>query len=237
MIVDIPQANEVPRIMAAVKQLHPGDFNFLVNTHAHGDHTAGNAMLSEQMPIIAHKNVRNWLQKERRINIGIQTIIKAQPADALPRLVFEDQLTLHLNQEEIRLIHYPHAHSDSDIIVWFLQANVAHLGDLFWPEIFPFVDVENGGAIDGLIAGIKQVLDLLPEDIQLIPGHGPMGNMKDLHNYLDMLEETTFYIRGQWKAGKTKEEIIAGFPEKWLHKSCDFISTAGWVDIATYQQN
>ena len=234
MIVDIPQASEVQRILKAVNQLHPGEFNFLVNTHAHGDHTAGNALLSDQMPIIAHKNVRHWLPLQRKISVGFQGLIEAQPPEALPRLVFEDHLTLHLNQEEIRLIHFPNGHSDSDIIVWFLKANVAHLGDLFWPEIFPFVDVENGGSIDGLIRNIKQLIELLPDDILLIPGHGPLGYMKDLQNYLEMLQETTQYVRKQHEAGKDKETMLSEFPQKWLHKSCEFINTSGWIDILQF---
>lgn len=234
MIVDIPQASEVPRILKAVERLCPGEFHFLVNTHAHGDHTAGNALISKQMPIIAHKNVRNWLLKDRIIKIGFQGVIKAQLPEALPRLVFEDHLVLHLNHEEIQLIHYPNAHSDSDIIVWFRKANVAHLGDLFWPEIFPFVDVENGGSFDGLINTVKQLLSMLPEDIQLIPGHGPVSDIHGMQNYLEMLEETSTFVRSEYKNGTSKPDIINNFPKKWLKRSSNFIDTAGWVDILLF---
>ena len=234
IIVDIPQENEVLRIMAAIKQLHPGEFNFLVNTHSHGDHTAGNAMLSGQMPIIAHKNVRNWLLKDRIIRVGFQGVLEAQPPEALPRLVFEDHLTLFLNQEEIQLIHYPNAHSDSDIIVWFKKANVTHLGDLFWTEMFPFIDVEHGGSFDGLVNTIKQLFTLFPDDIQLIPGHGPVSDIHGLQTYLEMLEETSRFVRTEYSNGKSKAEIIDKFPKKWLERSCNFIDTAGWVDIILF---
>jgi cyclase len=234
MIVDIPQASEVPRILKAIERLRSGEFHFLVNTHAHGDHTAGNALLSDQMPIIAHKNVRHWLPLQRKINVGFQGTIEAQPPEALPKLVFEDHLTLHLNQEEIRLTHFPKGHSDSDIIVWFLQANVAHLGDLFWPEIFPFIDVENGGSLDGMIENVKQLIELLPDTIQLIPGHGPICGMPELKNFLEMLEETSAYVRTEHKSGKRKSDIVSNFPEKWQHKSCEFIDTSGWVDIILF---
>ncbi|MBI9050212.1 MAG: MBL fold metallo-hydrolase [Anaerolineaceae bacterium] len=234
MIVDIPQVSEVARVQAALDQLKPGQFNFMVNTHAHGDHTAGNTLLGEQMPIIAHSNVRKRLQEEYHINVGIQASFPAQPASALPRLVFEDQLTLYLNNEEIRLIHFPAGHSDSDIIIWFTHANVAHLGDMFWPEMFPFVDVANGGSIEGLIQNVQQLLKLLPADIQIVPGHGPLSDISGLQTFLHMIQETTKTIRAQHKAGKNQLDITAAISANWQTLGTAFISASAWVEIVLF---
>ncbi|CAG0928665.1 hypothetical protein TFLX_01004 [Thermoflexales bacterium] len=232
--VDIPQAAEVARVQAGVESLAPGPLKFLVNTHAHGDHVAGNALLGEQMPIIAHTNVRKRLMADQSITVGIKTVIPAQPPVAWPRIVFDQALTLHLNGEEIRLIHFPQGHSDSDVIVWFSTANVVHVGDIFWPGMFPFVDVENGGSVEGLKQNVAKLIELLPATAQIIPGHGPVSDLTGLKAYHRMLGETTDWICKQRRANKSVENIRQAVPEEWLTWGHEFISTAAWVELVLY---
>jgi cyclase len=234
IIVDTPQLSAIPQIQAAVNHFASGTFCFLINTHGHSDHTAGNAILGEHMPIIAHRNVRKQLMTDRHITIGIQTVIPAQKPTAWPRLVFDQAMTLNLNDEEINLIHFPHGHSDGDGIVWFMKANVVHLGDILWPNVFPFVDVQNGGSVDGLICNVDKIINLLPPDVCLIPGHGAISDMQDLKAYHHMLVETTNWICSQKKANKTFEEIYSTLPEEWSSWGQGFISPSAWVEMVLY---
>jgi cyclase len=234
LLVDIPQAAEVARAQASLDRLAPGPLKFLVNTHAHGDHVAGNAILGEQMPIIAHANVRKRLMADQQITVGIEAVIPAQAPEAWPRLIFDHAMTLFLNEEEVRLIHFPHGHSDSDVIVWFREANVVHLGDILWPGIFPFVDVENEGSVNGLIRNVEKLIELLPASIQIIPGHGPISDMKALKEYHRMLVETTDWICKQGQTNRHFEDIHRAMPQEWRAWSQGFISTPAWIELVLY---
>lgn len=234
LLVDIPRPSEVARVQAALERLSPGPLGFLVNTHAHGDHVAGNAVLGKQMLVMAHANVRERMMTEQRITVGFDAVNPAYPPEAWPRLVFEQSLTLYLNDEEIRLIHFPQGHSDSDVIVWFCAANVVHLGDIFWSPMFPFVDVENGGSVAGLIRNVERLIDLLPSTVQLIPGHGVLSDMNGLKAYYHMLAGTTEWICAQRRAGHSAAEIAQSIPAEWQSWGRQFIPTSLWVDLVLY---
>ncbi len=234
LLVDVPRPSEVARIQATLAQMPSGPLQFLVNTHAHGDHVAGNASLGKQMLVIAQANVRQRMMAEQRITVGFSAINPAYPPEALPRLIFERSLTLYLNDEEIRLIHFPQGHSDGDVIVWFCKADVVHLGDIFWSPLFPFVDVENGGSVAGLIRNVERLLDLLPPTAKLIPGHGVLSDMDGLKAYYRMLVETTEWICSRRRAGLGVADIAQSFPEEWRSWSHPFIQPAVWVDLVLY---
>jgi cyclase len=191
LLVDVPQAPEVPRIIAVLERFNLGPARYLVNTHWHSDHVAGNAALGTKMPIVAHENVRRHIGVDRQFRTGIQAVAPAQPSVAWPRITFNGKLTLYLNGEEVQLHSLPGGHSDSDVLVWFTQANVVHVGDLFWPGVFPFVDVEHGGSVTKLLEYIELLLAWLPETATLIPGHGPVSTWPALVEYAQMLRATT----------------------------------------------
>ncbi len=235
LLVDVPQAADVPRIRAALEQFSLGPARYLVNTHWHDDHVAGNAALGTEMRIVAHENVRRHIGAERQFRTGIQTISPAQPPVAWPRITFNDKLTLYLNGEEIQLHYLPGGHSDSDVLVWFIGANVVHLGDLFWPGVFPFVDVDNGGSVTKLLEHVELLLAWLPETATLIPGHGPVSTRPALVEYGQMLQATTQWIGEQWKMGRNLAELQkAGLPEAWKQWGNSFISEAAWIELVVY---
>ncbi len=234
LLVDVPRPSEVARIQSTLARMSPGPLRFLVNTHVHGDHVAGNEALGKQMLVIAHANVRRRMMTDQRITVGFSATNPAYPPDAWPRLVFEQSLTLHLNDEEIRLIHFPQGHSDSDVIVWFCKADVVHLGDLFWSPLFPFVDVENGGSVAGLIRNVERLMDLLPSTARLIPGHGVLSDMNGLQAYHRMLVRTTEWICAQRQAGRSAADIAQSMPAEWLPWGHPFIPPALWVDLVLY---
>lgn len=194
-----PLAGNIRDALAALSQ---GELAFLINTHHHGDHTGGNAAFGIETPIIAHTNVR-WR-------------LAGSPPEALPVITFDDQLSIHFNGEQIRAIHFPSGHTDGDIVVHFTGSGVIHLGDHFFRGRFPYVDLSSGGDVEGLTRNIEQIIEMLPADIMIIPGHGALANLDDLRDYHRMLLETTRAVRQAIQSGKSLEEAQQeGLPQAW----------------------
>ena len=192
---------------------------FLINTHFHGDHTGGNAEFGEASTIIAHTNVRT------RLRTG------GSPDVALPVVTFDDALSIHFNGEEIRAFHIPNGHTDGDALIHFTGSNVLHMGDDFFSGRFPFVDIDSGGSVEGLSEGIAHVLDNVPDDIHIIPGHGPLSTVDDLRTYHRMITETVAMVRGKIESGMSSEQIRSeGVAEEWAEWGAGFISTERWLD-------
>src|SRR5262249_21363607 len=153
----------------------------------HGDHTGGNAEFATEATIIAHENVRKRLKDGGTV---AGNDVKPAPKAALPVVTFNDRATVHLNGEGIRAIHFPNGHTDGDSVIFFTQSKVVHMGDDFVTYGFPFVDVSSGGSVSGMIDGLEKVLSLVPADVKVIPGHGPLSTTSDVRKFVDMLKET-----------------------------------------------
>jgi len=184
LIVDDQFAPLADKIRAALKTLGEGKLKFILNTHWHGDHTGGNAQFGRDAPIIAHDNVRKRLSTEQRSEIFKNTT-PASPKDALPVITFDQSLSVHFNGEEIKVIHFPHGHTDGDSVIFFTTSNVVHMGDDFFSGRFPFVDLDSGGSVEGLTKNIAEIIPKLPAGVKLIPGHGPISTVDDLKSYYD----------------------------------------------------
>ena len=226
VIVDDQYAPLAPKIKAALASITDQPVRFVLNTHYHGDHTGGNEFFGEKAPVVAHENVRSRLVE------GVPSRnIDPAPEGALPVITFNDRLSIHLNGEEVRALHVPHAHTDGDSVIFFQGSNVVHLGDLFFNGLFPFIDIDSGGSVDGVIAGIAALLPKIADDAKIIPGHGPLASKQDLEKTLGMLRETSALVRAGLAAGKTaeqmKEEKILA---KWDSWSWGFISADRFVD-------
>lgn len=219
-IVDDQFAPLTPKIKEAIAKLSDGPIRFAINTHFHGDHTGGNENLGkENTVIVAHDNVR------QRLSAG--SFVKAfnmktdpAPKAALPVVTFNNEMSLHLNGEDTRVIHVSGAHTDGDSIIHFKGSNVIHMGDLFFNELFPFIDVPNGGSIDGMIRGADTAIGLSDDATKIIPGHGPVTDKAGLTAYRNMLKETRDIVADMKAKGMTLEEIQAAKPieaykEKW----------------------
>ena len=85
-------------------------------------------------------------------------------------------MSVHFNGEEIKVIHYPHGHTDGDSVIFFTGSNVVHMGDNFFAGRFPFVDLESGGSVEGLTKNIGEIIGKLPAGVKIIPGHGPISS-------------------------------------------------------------
>jgi cyclase len=147
-------------------------------------------------------------------------------------VTFPTSMDLHFNGDQISVIHYPTGHTDGDSIVWFKKANVVHLGDHFFVGSFPFVDLGSGGSVSGYIGNLEKMLAQLPKDIKVIPGHGPLSNIKELRVFKNMIKDTSRYIAGKMSAKMSLADIQKnGLPSKWESFGKGFIKEDTWIGI------
>ena len=204
LLVDDDYAELGQRLSEAVNELGGDQPKLVLNTHYHGDHVGSNPTFGGPGTIIAHDNVR------------IRLLDEDLPRAALPIVTFSDRLRIHFNDDEIDVIHLPNGHTDGDSIVWFRNAGVAHLGDHFFNGRFPYVDVDAGGRVDGLVENLETVLALLPADTRIIPGHGALSNMVELAEAVAMIRESKALVMARLAAGETIEQIAeSGLGEDW----------------------
>jgi cyclase len=229
LIVDDQFAPLADKIKAALQAINPGKLKFVLNTHYHGDHTGSNAVFGPQVPIIAQTNVRKRLETEQKV---MGEVVKPSPKDALPVLTFDNSMSVHFNGEEIKLMHFPHGHTDGDTVVFFTKSNVVHMGDDFFAGRFPFVDIDAGGNVVSLTQNVGEIIKKLPSDVKIIPGHGPLSSLDDLKQFHSMLVETTEIIRAQKATGKSLDEIKKqGLPDQWKTWGSGFIKPDVWIEL------
>jgi glyoxylase-like metal-dependent hydrolase (beta-lactamase superfamily II) len=229
LIVDDQFAPLADKIRAALKTIGDGKLKFVLNTHYHGDHTGGNAQFGPEAPIIAQTNVRKRLATEQTVR-GQK--VPASPKEALPVITFDESVSIHFNGEEIKAVHFPHGHTDGDAVIFFTGSNVVHMGDDFFAGRFPFVDIDNGGDIEQLTKNVSDIIAILPPDVKIIPGHGPLSNLDDLRLFRRMLFETTAIIRKEIAAKRTLDQIkSAGLPDEWKSWGTGFIKTPDWIEL------
>jgi glyoxylase-like metal-dependent hydrolase (beta-lactamase superfamily II) len=214
LIIDDQYAPLTEKIRAAVSAISKDPLRFVVNTHWHGDHTGGNENLGGAGAlIVAHENVRRRMSTEQ-VSEFFKRTTPASPKVALPVVTFTEDVSFHVNGDELHVFHVDPAHTDGDSIVHWKNANVFHMGDLFFSGGFPFIDLDSGGSVDGVIAAAERVAALANDASKIIPGHGPLSTKKDLVAYRDMLKEIRSRIQTQITAGKSLDEIVASGPTK-----------------------
>lgn len=213
VLIDDQYAPLTDRILAAVDSVSPGPVRFVVNTHWHLDHTGGNENLGTRgAVIVAHDNVRERMSTEQFM-ARFNATLPASPKAALPVVTFSEGVTLHLNGDTMRIVHVANAHTDGDAIVHWREANVIHMGDLYFKDFsFPFIDEGSGGTFQGLVAAVERALSLTNEQTVVIPGHGPLATRADLAGWRDMLVHARDHVAAAIAAGRSLEQIQAERP-------------------------
>jgi len=229
---DYAEISDITR--AAIASISPEPVKFVVNTHWHFDHAGGNQMLGEQgAVIVAHDNVRKRLLSGGEIKAFGAKIPPAKKA-ALPVLTFADSMTFHWNGASIDVVH-PGAsgHTDGDAVIYFVEDNVVHMGDLYFSGLYPFIDSSSGGSLAGVIDSVDKVLSRIDGDTRIIPGHGPLSNKSELQTYRAMLSRMQEKLTMFKQQGKTLEEVVAAKPSAEFDAQWGngFLNADTWVAI------
>ena len=213
-VIDSQYADMAPGILSAINEIAGEIPRYLVNTHWHGDHTGGNAIIGDTgATIIAHNGVRDRVTVDvTRDFFGQENTTPAAPPEAWPVITFNDQMTLFLNGQTVRLIHAPDAHTDGDTFVYFEQANVLHTGDLMFNGMFPFVDITSGGSFPGFVAASEAMADAIDDETRIIPGHGALASKSDIGLTLEMLNGVMAAVQAEIDAGKDIDAVLEAAP-------------------------
>jgi cyclase len=229
VVVDTCGAKVAEKLVASVKRLSNKPIRFVINTHAHGDHSGGDAVFQRLAPVIAHENVRARMATGNEV-----TGDKPAAPEALPIITFDAELILNLNGEEIRLLKLPPGHTDGDVAVFFRKANVVCMGDVFMSPAASFGDRHFGGGMLGLIAELEFVLPQIPNDAKIIPGHGVVSTRADVVGGLEVLKGMKSVVKTAVHNGETLEQLTARRPfDRWRNAVPTWASSDksldGWI--------
>ena len=220
LLVDAEIVTSRPNVSAALASINADPIKQLINTHWHFDHTGGNEWLhAGGATIVAHENTRKHLSEDTRVE-GWKHTFPAAPTGSLPSTVFKEDHALHVNGATLALKHYLPGHTDSDISVHFVEADVFHTGDTFWNRNYPFIDYSTGGSIDGTIRAAEANLAKVTGKTIVIPGHGAVGGKADLELFRDVIVDLREKVATFKRQGRSLAEVIAAKPgartdEEW----------------------
>lgn len=234
LIVDDQFPEMTPRLREAIGRLGTGNgdptggagggalVDFVINTHWHFDHADGNLTFGPGGAwLVAQANSRAMMEQTHVIDlVSFQYTQQGYPPDAWADITYDRSMQFHFNGERIDLMHFGPAHTTGDTAVLFRDSSVVHLGDVFNNSGYPFIDVGNGGDLDGVIAFCQSVLDEIDEDWVVVAGHGPVTNYESLAAYVAMLQVVRERIAGLVGDGADLEAVVAaqptrGFDEKY----------------------
>lgn len=225
-VIDDQYPNSAPANLAKIQEISGGAPRYLVNTHWHADHAGGNEPFAKSGAMIfAHENVRKRLDGTTP-SLGFDgKAFPPAPAAALPVITFTQGVDFHLNDETIRVSYVKPSHTDGDAMVWFVEPNVLHMGDLFFNGIFPVIDLNSGGSVRGYLEVMKETHAKVDERTKIIPGHGDVATKADLAKQIAMLEGAINAVDARIKAGDSLEKTLAARPLKpWASYAWSFIS-------------
>lgn len=209
VLIDDAMVHTVSPLMDAASEIAGRPVDFVINTHVHGDHVGGNQHLaSTGAVIVAHDNLRKRMQSDPELNTG---------PGALPVVTFADAVTFHVNGQEAYVFHIEEAHTDGDAAILFREANVLVAGDIVFNKLFPFIDLDNGGSVDGFIAGQRKLIELADKDTHIVSGHGPITNKAELQENLDVLIDSRARVKALIDKGYSAEQILDANPLSDYH--------------------
>ena len=198
------------KIKETIETLTDKPITYLVNTHMHGDHTGGNVNFNTDNTIlIAQDNARKRLKANGQKKVSTNEMNQKDFEKSLPEITFSEDLTFHDGEETVMLFHVHNAHTDGDVMIYFVNENVLHMGDTYFSGRYPYIDLNSGGSINGYIEAHKKALIVIDSDTKIIPGHGEPSNRSELENYIKVLEDVKRTIQKEITAGKSLEEVKA----------------------------
>jgi glyoxylase-like metal-dependent hydrolase (beta-lactamase superfamily II) len=219
VLIDDAMLSTAQPVLDAVEKLAGRAPDFVINTHVHGDHVGGNALMHENGSyVVAHDNIRKRLESDSK---------DAGGDGGLPIITFSDSVTFHVNGHEVFVFHVHHAHTDGDGVVYFRDQNVIHAGDTLFNNLFPFVDLDTGGSVDGFIEAQTKLIAMANDDTVFIAGHGELASKADVERNLAVLVDSRDLVKALVDQGKTEEEVLAANPLARYHDDYNwgFITT------------
>lgn len=222
LLVDTGEKEMAEPLRRAVQGLGAEAPRIIINTHAHVDHTGGNAAFGSSPVIIAQERVRT------RLRSG-SYLFDEFPDEALPDVAFADSLTLYVNGEEIRILAFPGAHDDNDAIVWFTASKVVAAGDLVYANGFPSVEEVTGNVL-GYLDVLPRIRDALPPDVTIVCGHSQEGDRATVEELRRAISETAAIVEREWKRGRSASDMQRAHVLKdWEGFARGYVSIDEWI--------
>lgn len=211
-IIDDQVKPVTTQLLQAIRKISNKPIRFVINTHYHADHTGGNETIGKAGAlIISHDNIRTRMSTEQ-VSIFMKNTTPPYAREALPVVTFNDRMSLHFNGESATAYHVAHGHTDGDSIIHFPASNVIHMGDMYFNTLYPYVDLDAGGSIQGMVHAADLALSLADDSTRIIPGHGPLAITEDLRAYRDYLIKASANVQALIDEDKNLQEIIAAEP-------------------------
>ena len=199
-------------LLGAIRKISDKPVRFVINTHYHGDHTGGNETIGKAgAVIVAQDNVYKRMSTEQ-VSVFMNNTTPAYAESALPVITFNDKVAFHLNGETAQAYHVANGHTDGDSIIHFEGSNVIHMGDMYFNGLYPYVDLDAGGSIKGMIEAAELALSLANDSTRIIPGHGPLALTDDLRIYRDYLIKATANVQTLIDEGNDLQQVIQAQP-------------------------
>ena len=218
LMIDTKVEESIDKLLAKITELSEKPIRFAILTHWHFDHVGGNEKVAKTgATIIAHENVRKHMGIEHDMKI-LNTKVPPSPEIARPLVTFKKEITFHLNGEDVKVFHLEPGHTDGDSVIYFKNANVIHMGDLYFEGLYPYIGIYSGGSINGMIKVINQILPMIDENTKVVPGHGPVSNKARLQKYVSTLTTIRDNVSRLMKEGNTMDQVIAAKPTQAFDK-------------------
>lgn len=228
LVVDAAYDRTGEALKVAIGELSDQPIRYLINTHLHGDHTGGNAIIGRDALIIAHPTVKEFLSKPQERD-GKTT--PPLPDYALPHMTIEGKTTLSFNGETIEIIPLTGGHTAGDLLIYFPKAKVLDIGDLLFAGYFPYVDTGNGGNPLVFASNLQWIIEHFEDGVTFIGGHGPVFTKSQLTEYLKSLNETMATIKKAKSEGMTAEQMkTTRVLKQWETFGAFFITEDRWID-------